>query len=265
MIYFWIRFVAAQDKLWFWLELYSLVDYFTVPPSFVAIYLGRSWLGLRFMRALRLMTLPDVLQYLNILQSGTAIRQCQLVTIFMAIWLAGSGAIHLLENSGDPMAGFDYQNARTLTYGQCVYFAVVTMSTVGYGDIGPQTVLGHVFVTVFILFALTIFASYLPEIAEFLFSQSRYAGRFKKEHGKKHVVVCGDITFESVKNFLTDFLHKDREDTEVSVVFLNRMEPNLELQGLLKRHFTQVQYFSVSSAPSPNNVLLSPNNRIEDK
>ena len=27
------------------MELYSLVDYFTIPPSFVAVYLNRNWLG----------------------------------------------------------------------------------------------------------------------------------------------------------------------------------------------------------------------------
>ena len=41
-----LQFVAANDKLWFWLELFSFVDYFTIPPSFVAIYLDRNWLGM---------------------------------------------------------------------------------------------------------------------------------------------------------------------------------------------------------------------------
>ena len=56
------------------LELYSFVDYFTIPPSFVSIYLDRTWIGLRFLRALRLMTVPDILQYLNILKTSTSIR-----------------------------------------------------------------------------------------------------------------------------------------------------------------------------------------------
>ena len=42
-VYFFIRFVAAADKLWFMLELYSFVDYFTIPPSFVSLYLDRTW------------------------------------------------------------------------------------------------------------------------------------------------------------------------------------------------------------------------------
>ncbi len=39
------QFVAAPDKLWFLVEIYSFVDYFTIPPSFVAIVLNRNWLG----------------------------------------------------------------------------------------------------------------------------------------------------------------------------------------------------------------------------
>lgn len=39
------QFIAANDKLWFWLEVNSVVDFFTVPPVFVSVYLNRSWLG----------------------------------------------------------------------------------------------------------------------------------------------------------------------------------------------------------------------------
>jgi len=37
--------VAAPDKLCFLFEIFSLVDYFTIPPSFLAVYLNRNWLG----------------------------------------------------------------------------------------------------------------------------------------------------------------------------------------------------------------------------
>ena len=40
-----LQFIAASEKLSFLIELFSLVDYFTIPPSFVAIYLNRNWLG----------------------------------------------------------------------------------------------------------------------------------------------------------------------------------------------------------------------------
>ncbi|KAF8781688.1 Calcium-activated potassium channel slowpoke like protein [Argiope bruennichi] len=113
MVYFFIRFIAASDKLWFMLELYSFVDYFTIPPSFISIYLGRTWIGLRFLRALRLMSVPDILQYLNVLKTSSSIRLAQLVSIVISVWLTAAGIIHLLENSGDPLS---FSNPHELTY-----------------------------------------------------------------------------------------------------------------------------------------------------
>ena len=79
-------------------------------------------------------------------------------------------------------------------------------------------------------------------------------------------MVCGHITYESVSHFLKDFLHEDREDVDVEVVFLhrsdllkfstkrkncyriflNRAEPDLEFEGLLKRQHTRVKYLQGS-------------------
>ncbi|XP_014605572.1 PREDICTED: calcium-activated potassium channel slowpoke isoform X42 [Polistes canadensis] len=240
MVYFFIRFIAASDKLWFMLEMYSFVDYFTIPPSFVSIYLDRTWIGLRFLRALRLMTVPDILQYLNILKTSSSIRLAQLVSIFISVWLTAAGIIHLLENSGDP---FEFINPQQLSYWTCVYFLIVTMSTVGYGDVYCQTVLGRTFLVFFLLVGLAIFASCIPEIIDLIGTRNKYGGTLKNERGRRHIVVCGHITYESVSHFLKDFLHEDREDVDVEVVFLHRKEPDLELEGLLKRHYTTVEFF----------------------
>ena len=75
-------------------------------------------------------------------------------------------------------------------------------------------------------------------------------------------MVCGHITYESVSHFLKDFLHEDREDVDVEVVFLHRYmsqlflenkrckkiraEPDLEFEGLLKRQHTMVKYYQGS-------------------
>ncbi|XP_064096035.1 calcium-activated potassium channel slowpoke-like isoform X27 [Macrobrachium nipponense] len=243
MVYFFIRFIAASDKLWFMLEMYSFVDYFTIPPSFVSIYLDRTWIGLRFLRALRLMSVPDILQYLNVLKTSSSIRLAQLCSIFIAVWLTGAGIIHLLENSGDPL---DFQNAQPLSYWTCVYFLIVTMSTVGYGDVYCHTVFGRTFLVFFLLVGLAIFASCIPEIIDLVGTRSKYGGTLKNERGRRHIVVCGHITYESVSHFLKDFLHEDREDVDVEVVFLHRKEPDLELEGLLKRHSTTVSFYQGS-------------------
>uniref|UniRef100_A0A673G3Z0 Calcium-activated potassium channel subunit alpha-1 n=1 Tax=Sinocyclocheilus rhinocerous TaxID=307959 RepID=A0A673G3Z0_9TELE len=220
LLYFGLRFIAANDKLWFWLEVNSGISSFTVPPVFVSVYLNRSWLGLRFLRALRLIQFSEILQFLNILKTSNSIKLVNLCSIFISTWLTAAGFIHLVENSGDPWENF--QNSQPLSYWECVYLLMVTMSTVGYGDVCAKTTLGRLFMVFFILGGLVKIA--------FL----------------RHIVVCGHITLESVSNFLKDFLHKDRDDVNVEIVFLHNISPNLELEALFKRHFTQVEFYQGS-------------------
>jgi len=91
-----------------------------------------------------------------------------------------------------------------------------------------------------------LFASSIPEIIDLIGTRSKYGGSYKNERGRRHIVVCGHITYESVSHFLKDFLHEDREDVDVEVVFLHRAEPDLEFEGLLKRQHTRVKYFQGS-------------------
>uniref|UniRef100_A0A8B9K2D9 Calcium-activated potassium channel subunit alpha-1 n=1 Tax=Astyanax mexicanus TaxID=7994 RepID=A0A8B9K2D9_ASTMX len=244
LLYFGLRFIAANDKLWFWLEVNSVVDFFTVPPVFVSVYLNRSWLGLRFLRALRLIQFSEILQFLNILKTSNSIKLVNLCSIFISTWLTAAGFIHLVENSGDPWENF--QNSQPLSYWECVYLLMVTMSTVGYGDVCAKTTLGRLFMVFFILGGLAMFARYVPEIAALILNRKKYRGSYNSTRGRKHIVVCGHITLESVSNFLKDFLHKDRDDVNVEIVFLHNISPNLELEALFKRHFTQVEFYQGS-------------------
>ncbi|XP_014883325.1 calcium-activated potassium channel subunit alpha-1a isoform X32 [Poecilia latipinna] len=244
LLYFGLRFIAANDKLWFWLEVNSVVDFFTVPPVFVSVYLNRSWLGLRFLRALRLIQFSEILQFLNILKTSNSIKLVNLCSIFISTWLTAAGFIHLVENSGDPWENFE--NSQSLSYWECVYLLMVTMSTVGYGDVYAKTTLGRLFMVFFILGGLAMFASYVPEIIELIGNRKKYGGSYSAVNGRKHIVVCGHITLESVSNFLKDFLHKDRDDVNVEIVFLHNISPNLELEALFKRHFTQVEFYQGS-------------------
>ena len=56
-------------------------------------------------------------------------------------------SISQLENSGDLP---DFRNVHELGYWECVYFLMVTMSTVGYGDIVCTTSIGRVFQILFL-------------------------------------------------------------------------------------------------------------------
>ncbi|CAB4012107.1 calcium-activated potassium channel subunit alpha-1 isoform X25, partial [Paramuricea clavata] len=242
IVHFIIRFLAANDKLLFWLELSSIVDFFTVPQVFVSIVVEQTWLGLRFLRALQLLRLSEVLQILGILHSAGSIEMATVIGNFVGLWITSAGMVHILENTGDPFGDHEYEG-RHLNPFDCLYFLLVTMSTVGYGDIYCHTYLGKIFICIFICVGLVMFTSAIPVIGSFIASQSKYNSSFKSTDGVSHVVVCGHITKDTVDSFLREFLHPDRDDVNEHVVFLYPSFPTSELEAVLKRNSTSVSYF----------------------
>ncbi len=89
---------------------------------------------------------------------------------------------------------------------------------------------------------LTFYANLARHACMQQFIFLRYAGTYKPD-GRQFIVVCGNINYESVQTFLSDFFHPARDDVDVEVLFLNKNDPDLEFEGLLKREHTRVQYF----------------------
>lgn len=95
---------------------------------------------------------------------GTRIEEVVLIscwteTLFLTFRLS---VCFQVENSGDPWESF--QNSQPLTYWECVYLLMVTMSTVGYGDVCAKTTLGRLFMVFFILGGLVKPSKSIEEI-----------------------------------------------------------------------------------------------------
>ena len=110
--------------------------------------------------------------------------------------------------------------------------------------------------------AIAAFANFIPEIVELIGNRPKYAGSYKVilqiiciyilhndtskvNSQRQFVIVCGNINYDSVDGFLKDFFHPARDDSNCEVVFLNKTEPDLMFEGLLKRERTRVTYFKV--------------------
>ncbi|XP_067424526.1 potassium channel subfamily U member 1 [Emydura macquarii macquarii] len=241
LFYFGLRFVAADNKLRFWLELNSIVDFFTIPPVCVSYYLKRNWLGLRFLRALRLLELPKILQFLKITKTSNSIKLSKLLAAFLSTWLTAAGFIHLVENTGDPWV--NHQNSQYLSYFDCLYLIMVTMSTVGFGDVVTKTSLGRIFMIFFIIGGLVLFANFIPEIVDIVGGNQQYEESYEIVRGRKYIVVCGDITLESATAFLRNFLAQDTGDICTEIVFLGETLPSLELETVLKCYSAYTTFF----------------------
>ena len=244
-LYFCLRMFGGYNRRDFWFDKKTIIDLITIPHIFVSISLERDWLGLRFLRIVWFNHVIDLLRQLPIFKSQRWIDILSLMLYFVTFWFACAGAIHLLEVTGDPWDDFESSHC-DLGFGSYLYFLIVTITTVGYGDISPDTDVGRIFVSLLIIAGIILVAYATPTISELLESYSLYSGSYTEVTDAKHVVVSGYITAESVKYFLNDFLHPDRNDDYTKVLILNPKEPDHDLKTIIRKHFRRVRYFKGS-------------------
>ena len=237
-----IRFLAADDVIHYWFQIYTLVDVFTLPHIFVSITLGVDWVGLRSLRFIWLPQIVNVIRFLPFVKSQDAVDVISLLIKFSALWLSCTGIIHLIEAQGDFWR--NYENSGSDSFLTYAYFIMVTVSTVGYGDLSPSTDIGRAFITFFIILGLAFFAAILPtlvDVASGLYIKRQFA-IFDTTRVPHHVIVCGHITAFGAEEFLKDFLHPDRGDSQTHVLFLHPERPDPELKNVIRSHYTRVQY-----------------------
>ena len=86
-------------------------------------------------------------------------------------------------------------NPKITNFIDAVYFTVITMSTVGYGDITPRTADARLFTVSLIVVGLAVFATALPAIVGPLIDKrlmNLLQPRRKKMKRASHVIVVGD-------------------------------------------------------------------------
>ena len=99
----------------------------------------------------------------------------------------------------------------------------------------------------------TIMTPKLVEVVVYMYQCLQYS-HFDNTYVSSHVIVCGHITAVTARNFLNDFLHLDRGDTETHVLFLHPGRPDVELRGVLRTHYTRVQYL-LGSTLNKNDLI----------
>uniref|UniRef100_A0A8C0MXK3 Potassium channel subfamily U member 1 n=1 Tax=Canis lupus familiaris TaxID=9615 RepID=A0A8C0MXK3_CANLF len=235
--YFGLRFVAADDKIKFWLEMNSIVDIFTIPPTFISYYLKSNWLGKR--------TIASTPTAFCLSSSSNSVKLSKLLSIILSTWFTAAGFIHLVENSGDPW--LKGRNSQNISYFESIYLVMATTSTVGFGDVVAKTSLGRTFIMFFTLGSLILFANYIPEMVELFANKRKYTSSYEVVKGKKFIVVCGNITVDSVTAFLRNFLRYKPGEINIEIVFLGEVPPSLELETVFKCNMAYTTFISGSA------------------
>jgi len=137
-------------------SFYGIVDLLAILPTYLAIFFpGASFMGvvrlLRVMRIFRILKLVRYLQDSNILLRSLLMARRKILIFFstVGILVVIFGAlIFVIEG---PENGFT-------SIPHSIYWAIVTITTVGYGDMVPQTAIGKAIASLTMLLGYSILA-----------------------------------------------------------------------------------------------------------
>lgn len=137
-------------------SFYGLVDLLAILPTYLGLYFISSH-SLRMIRILRLLRVFRVLKLISFTKQAQQLQKALnaskqkiivfLLTVLTLVVILGT-LMYMIES---PKDGFT-------SIPRSIYWAIVTLTTVGYGDITPQTVIGQTLASIIMITGYAIIA-----------------------------------------------------------------------------------------------------------
>lgn len=145
----------------------------------------------------------------------------------MSLLFVAAGLFQITES-------FNFTGGETegISFFESLWFCVVTITTVGYGDVAPTNDAGRALVIIIILTAFFAIPLETNKLLELLAHQSEYALAYytppeksSREATFVQVLVVGNVHSASIQDFFRELLHPDHS-VSVHVVVLHPMHPS---------------------------------------
>ncbi len=156
-IEYFCRLYCVRNRIRYATSFYGVIDLLSILPLYLTL-VARGSASFAVLRSFRLLRIFRILKLYQL--SGDAEELAKAIwqargkvlvfLTFVVISVTVAGALmYEIEQAGNPDSGFS-------SIPQSIYWAVVTMTTVGYGDIVPQTTLGKLVSTALILIGYSL-------------------------------------------------------------------------------------------------------------
>lgn len=140
-IEYFFRFISVNRPLKYVFSFYGIIDFLTLMPTYLALFVSGSQ-SLMIIRVLRLLRVFRILKLTRYLGEAKILRLA-LEASFPKIIVFLISVISLSLIVGTLMYLIEGQKNGFTSIPKSWYWAIVTMTTVGYGDIAPKTVFGQ--------------------------------------------------------------------------------------------------------------------------
>ncbi len=160
-------------------ETSSVIDFLAILPFYLEAFLHHLF-DLRFLRVFRLLRLLKLTRYTGatktltkvIVREWPVLAASAFVMMLLVVLTASLG--YLFEHEAQPEK---FENIP-----QSIYWAVITLASVGYGDISPITPMGRVMTIILALLGIGIFAIPAALLSSAFSDQLRIEREGLKEH-----------------------------------------------------------------------------------
>lgn len=162
-----IRFWCAASKIKYFFSLYSIVDLMAILPVFLGLVDISFIRILRWFRILRLIRFIKGRTLFGRISSEDSVIFARILFTLFAIIFIYSGLIYQVEHPVNPKVFSTFLDA--------VYFSVVTMSTVGFGDVTPISAGGRLMTVLMILTGIALIPWQLGDLIKQLVKTTNQA------------------------------------------------------------------------------------------
>ncbi|MEO0533695.1 MAG: ion transporter [Cyanobacteria bacterium P01_A01_bin.123] len=153
-----LRLWCAKHPLRYGLSFYAIADLIAILPFLLGFLDIRFIRLLRWLRILRLLRFVENRALLGALTAADSLIFARIIFTLIAIIFIYSGLIFQIEHAANP-EGFR-------TFLDAIYFAVVTMTTVGFGDVTPVSETGRWLTVLMILTGIALIPTQIGNLIQ---------------------------------------------------------------------------------------------------
>lgn len=150
-----LRLWSAERPWRYAFSLYGLLDLLAILPFFIGFWDVRFIRLLRWLRILRLVRFFEDRILFGYISGTDTLIVSRIVFTLVAIVFIYSGLIFQVEHGRNPAFG---------TFLDAVYFAIATMTTVGFGDVTPISEVGRGLTVMMILTGIALIPTQIGEL-----------------------------------------------------------------------------------------------------
>ncbi len=151
-----LRLICVGKPLRYAFSFYGLVDLLAIAPTYLSVVVSGTQ-SLIVIRAIRLLRVFRVMKLAHFVGEAKVLRNALRASARKIIVFIGT-VLTLVLIIGAVMYLVEGEERGFTSIPQSIYWAVVTLTTVGYGDIAPQTVVGKFLASIVMIIGYGIIA-----------------------------------------------------------------------------------------------------------